>query len=238
MEFNDNKMFFERKKRLTDSAFFDGFTDYHCHILFGVDDGLKELSESLKTLSYYESLGVKKVYLTPHVNLTYNDWNIIETNFSTLKNRYKGAIELQLAAEYLLDSGFVVQMKQGLRCMENNRVLVESSYFNKSTGFDETLFLIANEGYTPIIAHPERYLFMNRDNYQELKNCDYLFQLNLLSLSGMYGGQVKHRALYLLEKNMYDLIGSDMHDLKIFKEHIPEIKLSKKQFLNLMSILK
>jgi len=231
-------MFFERKKRLTDSAFFDGFTDYHCHILFGVDDGLKELSESLKTLSYYESLGVKKVYLTPHVNLTYNDWNIIETNFSTLKNRYKGAIELQLAAEYLLDSGFVVQMKQGLRCMENNRVLVESSYFNKSTGFDETLFLIANEGYTPIIAHPERYLFMNRDNYQELKNCDYLFQLNLLSLSGMYGGQVKHRALYLLEKNMYDLIGSDMHDLKIFKEHIPEIKLSKKQFLNLMSILK
>ncbi|SDH37270.1 Tyrosine-protein phosphatase YwqE [Bacteroides ovatus] len=223
---------------MTDSAFFDGFTDYHCHILFGVDDGLKELSESLKTLSYYESLGVKKVYLTPHVNLTYNDWNIIETNFSTLKNRYKGAIELQLAAEYLLDSGFVVQMKQGLRCMENNRVLVESSYFNKSTGFDETLFLIANEGYTPIIAHPERYLFMNRDNYQELKNCDYLFQLNLLSLSGMYGGQVKHRALYLLEKNMYDLIGSDMHDLKIFKEHIPEIKLSKKQFLNLMSILK
>lgn len=223
---------------MTDSAFFDGFTDYHCHILFGVDDGLKELSESLKTLSYYESLGVKKVYLTPHVNLTYNDWNIIETNFSTLKNRYKGTIELQLAAEYLLDSGFVVQMKQGLRCMENNRVLVESSYFNKSTGFDETLFLIANEGYTPIIAHPERYLFMNTDNYKELKNCDYLFQLNLLSLSGMYGGQVKHRALYLLEKNMYDLIGSDMHDLKIFKEHIPEIKLSKKQFLNLMSILK
>ncbi len=229
-------MFFERKKRLTDSAFFDGFTDYHCHILFGVDDGLKELSESLKTLSYYESLGVKKVYLTPHVNLTYNDWNIIETNLSTLKNRYKGTIELQLAAEYLLDSGFVVQIKQGLRCMENNRVLVESSYFNKSTGFDETLFLIANEGYTPIIAHPERYLFMNRDNYQELKNCDYLFQLNLLSLSGIYGSQVKHRALYLLEKNMYDLIGSDMHDLDIFKDHIREIKLSKKQFQNLMSI--
>lgn len=221
---------------MTDSAFFDGFTDYHCHILFGVDDGLKELSESLKALSYYESLGVKKVYLTPHVNLTYNDWNIIETNLSTLKNRYKGTIELQLAAEYLLDSGFVVQIKQGLRCMENNRVLVESSYFNKSTGFDETLFQIANGGFTPIIAHPERYLFMNINKYHELKNCDYLFQLNLLSLSGMYGSQVKRRAIYLLENNMYDLIGSDMHDLDLFKKHIMEIRLSKSQYNNLQLI--
>lgn len=231
-------MFFERKKRLTDSAFFDGFTDYHCHILFGVDDGLKELSESLKALSYYESLGVKKIYLTPHVNLTYNDWNIIETNFSTLKNRYKGAIELQLAAEYLLDSGFVVQMKQGLMCMENNRVLVENSYFNKSISFDETLFQIANEGFTPIIAHPERYLFMNTDNYKELKNCDYLFQLNLLSLSGMYGNRVKQNAMYLLKNNMYDLIGSDMHDLETFKLYVQKLELSKKQHLSLERILK
>ena len=222
---------------MIDSAFFDGITDYHSHILFGVDDGVKELSESLKVLSYYESLGVKRIFFTPHVNLTYNDRGLIETNFDILKNRYNGGVELHLAAEYLLDSGFALQIKQGLKCMEDNRVLVESSYLNKSANFDEILYQIANEGFTPVIAHPERYLFMDINKYHKLKNCDYLFQLNLLSLSGMYGSGVKRRALYLLENNMYDLVGSDMHDLDQFKDHIREIKLSKMQHRSLMLIV-
>lgn len=222
---------------MIDSAFFDGITDYHSHILFGVDDGVKELSESLKVLGYYESLGVKRIFFTPHVNLTYNDRGLIETNFDILKNRYNGGVELHLAAEYLLDSGFALQIKQGLKCMEDNRVLVESSYLNKSANFDEILYQIANEGFTPVIAHPERYLFMDINKYHKLKNCDYLFQLNLLSLSGMYGSGVKRRALYLLENNMYDLVGSDMHDLDQFKDHIREIKLSKMQHRSLMLIV-
>lgn len=230
-------MLFERKKRLIDSAFFDGITDYHCHILFGVDDGVKELSESLKVLGYYESLGVKRVFFTPHINLTYNDWGLIEANFSTLKNRFKGTIELQLAAEYLLDSGFTMQMKQGLKCIEDRKVLVESSYLNKSANFDETLYEIANEGFTPIIAHPERYLFMDVNKYHKLKNCDYLFQLSLLSLSGMYGSQVKCRALYVLERGMYDLIGSDIHNLDLFKDQMQKIRLSKLQYHSLISIM-
>ncbi|MEG0725214.1 MAG: CpsB/CapC family capsule biosynthesis tyrosine phosphatase [Mucinivorans sp.] len=230
-------MLFERKKRLIDSAFFDGATDYHSHILFGVDDGVKELSESLDVLSYYESLGVKRVFFTPHVNLTYNDWTVIETNFNLVQNRYSGTIELCLAAEYMLDSGFAIQMEQGLKCIDDHMVLVESSYLNKSANFDETLYGIATEGFTPIIAHPERYLFMDINKYHKLKNCDYLFQLNLLSLSGMYGSQVKRRALYLLERGMYDLIGSDMHNLDLFKNHISEIRLSKSEHRSLMSII-
>lgn len=230
-------MLWKRKKRLSDTVFFDGNTDYHSHILFGVDDGVKELSESLDILGYYESLGVKRVFFTPHVNLIYNDWALIEANFSTLKNNYKGSIKLQLAAEYLLDSGFTMQMKQGLKCIEDKKVLVESSYLSKSANFDETLYEIANDGFTPIIAHPERYLFMDVNKYHKLKNCDYLFQLNLLSLSGMYGSKVKRRALYLLESGMYDLIGSDMHSLNLFREHIQEIRLSKSQHHSLMAII-
>ncbi|MDD3038746.1 CpsB/CapC family capsule biosynthesis tyrosine phosphatase [Bacteroides sp.] len=229
-------MLFEKKKRLIDSGCFNGITDYHCHILFGVDDGINELSESLSALSYYESLGVKRVFLTPHINLTYNNISLIERNFDILENRYNGDIELHLAAEYLLDSGFEKQIKQGLKCIKDNMVLVESSYLHKSANFDETLFQIANEGFSPIIAHPERYLFMDINKYHELKNCDYLFQLNLLSLSGMYGIQVKRRAQYLLENNMYDLIGSDMHNLELFKDHIREIKLSKMKHRSLMLI--
>lgn len=229
-------MLFERKKRLLDSVFFDGKTDYHSHILFGVDDGVKELSESLEVLSYYESLGVKRVFFTPHVNLIYNDRTLIETNFKTLKNRYNGSIELHLAAEYLLDSGFYRQMEQGLKCIEDNMMLVESSYLYKSANFDEILFQIANGGFIPIIAHPERYLFMGMNEYHKLKNCDYLFQLNLLSLSGIYGSEVKRRALYLLERGMYDLIGTDMHNLDLFKNYIRKIRLSKSQYHSLILI--
>lgn len=228
-------MLFERKKKI-DSAFFDGITDYHSHILFGVDDGVKELSESLEVLRFYESVGVRGVILTPHINLMYNNWDLVEGNFNALKNSYTGSIQLDLAAEYLLDSGFSAELKRGLKCLESKNVLVESSYLNRSTNFDEALYEITSDGYTPVIAHPERYLFMDINKYHKLKNCDYLFQLNLLSLSGMYGSQVKRRAIYLLDNNMYDLIGSDMHDLDLFKKNIMEIRLSKLQYNNLQPI--
>ena len=221
---------------MLDSPFFNGFTDYHSHILFGVDDGVEELSESLDILAFYESLGVKKVIMTPHISLMYNNWDLVESNFDTLKKSYTGRIELELAAEYLLDSGFITERKRGLRCVENKNVLVESSYLDKSANFDEVLYEITCEGYIPVIAHPERYLFMNIPQYHKLKNCDYLFQLNILSLSGHYGSQVTKRALYLLENDMYDFVGTDLHNLEVFNNRARNFKISSKQLDVLMKI--
>ena len=58
---------FKKKIRLKDSGFFQGFIDWHCHLLPGVDDGVQTMEESLQILSFYEQLGVSEVWLTPHI---------------------------------------------------------------------------------------------------------------------------------------------------------------------------
>ncbi len=229
--------FWSSKKRLIsyDSSL-HGWRDCHSHILFGVDDGVKELSDSLDVLSYFETLGVQEVALTPHINISSNNWELIECNYNKLCAAYSGTIKLSLAAEYLIDSGFIAQLKMGPRAIKGNEVLVESSYLSKSANFEESLYEMMNMGYTPIIAHPERYLFMEFEHYKKLKNCDYLFQLNLLSLAGYYGGSVKQRALKLLNEGMYDMVGSDLHNLANFRDGLEKIKLSKKEYTQIMKI--
>ena len=58
---------FRRRPTLEESGFFQGFTDWHSHILPGVDDGVQTLEESLRVLEEYERLGVREVWLTPHI---------------------------------------------------------------------------------------------------------------------------------------------------------------------------
>lgn len=229
-------MLFTRKTNLLDTDFFEHFSDMHTHILYGVDDGVKELSESLDILYYYEKLGVKRVILTPHINATCNDWGLIKSHYQILCNSYSGSIDLNLAAEYMIDSGFMNELSRELRPIYDDKVLVESSYLSKSTNFEESLYEVISAGYTPVIAHPERYLFMEYEKYHKLKDCDYLFQLNLPSLAGYYGKRVKERALKLLGDGMYDIIGSDIHNINLLAEHIPKIKLSKTEFNQLKSI--
>lgn len=231
-------MLFTRKTDLLDTDFFEHFSDMHTHILYGVDDGVKELSESLDILDHYEKLRVKRVILTPHINTTCNDWGLINSHYQNLCNSYSGTIELTLAAEYMIDSGFMNELSRGLRSIYDDKVLVESSYLSKSTNFEESLYEVISAGYTPVIAHPERYLFMEYEKYHKLKDCDYLFQLNLPSLAGYYGKRVKERALKLLGDGMYDIIGSDIHSINVFKDTIRKLKLSKQQYNDLNKILR
>lgn len=58
---------FRKRIILADSGIFQGFTDWHCHLLPGVDDGVQTVEETQRILSLYEELGVKEVWLTPHI---------------------------------------------------------------------------------------------------------------------------------------------------------------------------
>ena len=94
---------------------------------------------------------------------------------------------------------------------KGNHLLVETSYYNPPMRFRETLRQIKSLGYHPLLAHPERYMYMDNDEYRELHNEGVRFQLNLSSLCGAYGNTVKKRALWLLKNGLYDAIGSDTH---------------------------
>ena len=197
------------------SSLLNDFTDYHSHILPGVDDGVKKMEVSLKVLEQYEQLGIAEVWCTPHIMEDIpNTTEALRTRFAELCEAYQGPIKLHLAAEYMMDALFEERLSQGdlLPLGEvGNQLLVETSYFTPPMDMDSILLRIKQKGYYPVLAHPERYVYMDKLRYTELKNKDIRFQLNLSSLAGAYGSEAKDKAHWILKKNYYDLAGSDLH---------------------------
>lgn len=229
--------FFTYKISLVDSDFFEGFTDWHSHILPDIDDGAKELEESIDILDYFKRIGIRKVFLTPHIkNGIIIDRETLFAKVDLLRKSIKGEIELYLSAEYMLDSGFEERFKHFPLYLNENHVLVETFCFFRQDNFYELLYRMYVDGNIPTIAHPERYLYMKRPDYYRIKNNGYSLQLSLLSLSGYYGEAVKRRAEYLLAQNMYDCIGTDVHNLQIFKVWLNKLNVTKEQLKMLWSI--
>ena len=206
---------FRKKQTLEESGFFRGFTDWHCHILPGVDDGVLTMDESLQILAEYERLGVKEVWLTPHIMEDIpNTTEKLRGRFAELKTAYQGSVMLHLASENMLDNLFEERLNKNdlLPIGKDGRhLLVETSYFNPPMGLQNILLRIKAKGYFPILAHPERYQYMAESDYQKLKSMNILFQLNQFSLFGLYGKEVQKRAKTLQKQGMYNYIGTDLH---------------------------
>ena len=197
------------------SSLLTGVTDFHSHILPGVDDGVKKMEVSLKVLERYEQLGIAEVWCTPHVMEDIpNTTEALKARFAELCEAYQGPIKLHLAAEYMMDALFEERLGQGDLLplgVEGNQLLVETSYFTPPMDMDAILKQVKQKGYYPVLAHPERYVYMDKERYTELKHKDILFQLNLSSLAGAYGSEAKDKALWILKHDYYNLVGSDLH---------------------------
>jgi protein-tyrosine phosphatase len=104
--------------------------------------------------------------------------------------------------------------------------LVEDSFLKRYQNIESYIFKIRTAGYTPILAHPERYLYLadDLDRLRKLKKMGCLFQLNLLSIQGHYGREVKHFALKLLKHKLIEFSGTDIHRI----EHIKILETLKK----------
>ena len=117
--------FFKRSVSLVESGLFRGFTDWHCHLLPGVDDGVRTLEETLRVLSLYETLGVKEVWLTPHVMEDVpNEVSDLKARFEELRTAYKGPVTLYLASENMLDNLFEERLERNelLRYRQSCRI--------------------------------------------------------------------------------------------------------------------
>ena len=195
-----------------------GFTDFHSHILFGVDDGVKTLDVSLEVLKRYEDIGIAEVWCTPHVMEDIpNTTEELRNRFAELEKAYTGPIQLHLAAEYMMDELFESRLEQNdLLALgeEGNWLLVETSYFNPPMDLGGILKRIKSKGFFPVLAHPERYVYMGRGMYKMLKQECILLQLNLSSLAGAYGVEAQKKARWLLKKQYYDMVGSDLHSIR------------------------
>lgn len=225
-------LLFKKKRTILESGILSGITDYHSHILPGVDDGVESMEEALRILEKYEQIGIKTLWLTPHIMEDVpNTPEKLRARFAELTAEYKGNVKLHLAAEYMIDNHFqgILKNKELLPIgTKGNHLLVETSYFSSPIRLHETLKQIKATGYYPILAHPERYMYMNTDDYIELKEEDVKFQLNILSLGGYYGNTAKKKAEWILNKGFYDIAGSDLHSEDAI-EYIAGCKLNEKK---------
>ncbi len=191
--------------------------DMHSHLLPGIDDGSPDPETSFKLIQGLTDLGYKKLITTPHImsDLYKNDAETITSAFEMLQVGSKLTSTLFTAAEYYLDDYFddLLEENTPLLTLKGKWVLVEFSFVTAPVNLKQTLFNLQINGYQPILAHPERYLYFAEDKkkYDELHEAGCFFQLNLLSLTGYYGRGPLDLAEYLVKKKYVDLLGTDLH---------------------------
>ena len=190
-------------------------TDFHSHVLPGVDDGVRTMEEALTILDRLAREGVEALWLTPHIMEDVpNKTEALKARFAELQAAYSGPVRLHLSAEYMLDSLFVERLETrdllpfGER---GDHLLVETSCFTPPMDLDGLLGRIRSAGFFPVLAHPERYFYMDRKDYKRLAGAGVLFQLNLGSIAGAYGREVRQKARWLLRHRFYTVAGSDLH---------------------------
>jgi len=193
--------------------------DIHNHILFGVDDGSKNLEESIKLIEKAVENGYTDLILTPHYRMfqdfvcdnrekykifTYLQQEVMDRNIP---------IRLFLGNEITLDDDFFyyLETRQILSLNNSRYLLLELPFFSKYEKLDEVLSKLEELNYIPIISHPERYHYYKIEDFHEMILKGVLFQGNIGSLYGKYGIKSKELLEEMLKRHMIHFIGSDIH---------------------------
>ena len=194
--------------------------DIHSHILPGIDDGSPDIATSLELLRSLSDAGIKKFICTPHIigDMYRNTPETVNNALGILRNAVSKSgmdIEISAAAEYMLDDHFMelLRKKEPLLTLDKNYILTELSYSTSPNNLEQISFEINTSNYQPLMAHPERYPYYHK-NYQayaRLKELGFLLQVNLLSLTGYYGKTVAKAAKYILDNDLADFVGTDLH---------------------------
>ncbi len=206
--------FFNKKNKVTDIAWLG--VDMHSHILPGIDDGSPNVATSLRFVKALQALGFEQLICSPHIykEIHPNTQETISGAKSLLQSEMnKAGINLKLGAgaEYMIDQDF--NLNEPLCPLSERHLLIEMSYLSESPNISQAIFDLEIKGYKPVLAHPERYTFYFKDKsrLKRFKEKGCLLQLNLLSVLGYYGKDVKQLADLLLKEKMYDLAGTDLH---------------------------
>ncbi|WP_316826398.1 tyrosine-protein phosphatase [Pedobacter miscanthi] len=223
--------FFSKKNKVTDISWLG--VDIHSHILPGIDDGSPDVATSVRFVKSLTELGFDQLIATPHILKelypnTPESINKARRDLQTALDHANISTKLGAGAEYMIDQDFTLD--QNLCSLDQKHLLIEMSYLSESPSISQTIFDVEIKGYKPVLAHPERYTFYFRDKsrLKRFKEKGCLLQLNLLSVLGYYGKDVKQLAESLLKEKMYDLAGTDLHHdkhLNTLKEAIQSGKL-------------
>ena len=197
-------------------------TDLHSHLIPGIDDGSKSMDDSIQMIEAFIAQGYTKLITTPHImsHRYPNSKAIIEEGLVALKEELNArniAIEIEVASEYYLDETVMdLVQERDIMTFGDNYMLFEMSYVQPLHYLDEMVYEMKIAGYNPVLAHPERYIYMHEDfsKYERLKESGLLFQVNIPSLGGFYSKAIQTAAKQIADAGMIDFIGSDAHKIR------------------------
>lgn len=194
-------------------------TDMHSHLLPGIDDGAQDLEESLSLIRQLVEMGYEKLITTPHImgDFYQNTPEIIEEQLATVREAVAAeglSVSIEAGAEYYLDEWFPEKLDRGeIQAFGDNYLLFETAFMTQPQQLFKSIFDMKVKGYTPVLAHPERYMYLHNDYEQAAKIYEQgvYFQLNLNALTGYYGSEAEELAEHLIAENMVDFVGTDTH---------------------------
>lgn len=246
------KSLFSKKKIVNITSLAPIGVDMHSHLIANIDDGVKTIDEAIEIILEMKSLGYNKIITTPHIMRGGydNTPEIILSGLNDLTKELKKRnidFTIEAASEYYLDETFVklIKEEQEVLTFGDNYLLFELSYMTRPNNMESVFFDMNVAGYRPIMAHPERYPYLhtkNLDKYKKIKDAGIYLQLNLFSLVGYYGKPAKMIAEQLVDANMVDFVGTDIHNtsqLEVLKaclksEYLEKLINSKKLKNNIL----
>lgn len=221
--------------------------DVHSHLIPEVDDGVSTIEESLDILRSMSNMGYQKAITTPHVMNDFypNTAEDIRRRAKQLQNEVDAAgidMEINVAAEYYMDEHFMQMLedKEELLTFGDKYLLFETSFLNEPAYLREGIFQIISSGMKPVLAHPERYVFIqNRPEIlEDLLARGLLLQVNTISLCGYYSKGAKKLAELLIDEKTVSFLGSDCHNkkqLEAIEETVDQRYFEKALQLNLLN---
>ena len=197
--------------------------DLHCHILPGIDDGSKNMEMSLRMAQMYIENGYERVVSTSHYfgegkGSKYEDLIHAKAELEDRLDREGMDLKIYLGNELYLSPDILDNLQSGraLALGDSRYVLIEMPANEVPEYAEDILYEIQLKGYIPIIAHPERNaaIVRNPNILYSLVEKGSMAQLNLHSLTGMYGKDVMNTAILLLKNNLVNFVATDSHSDK------------------------
>ncbi len=199
-----------------------GLVDVHNHLVPGVDDGARSLSETLQAVQRLTDDGIRKIITTPHLNASLTHEPIaldrrlsaIDDAFDRAADAIRGSfpeVDFRRGHEVMLDVPDPDLSDPRVRMAGTSFVLVEWPRLQVPPGTPRVLERIGDAGYRPIIAHPERYGGVDLTVAERWRDCGAHLQVNYGSIVGRYGKQARGVALQLLRLGWVDYLASDFH---------------------------
>lgn len=199
----------------------DFYTDIHSHVLPGVDDGARDMAMSIKMLRHAYEQGIRRMIVTPHHKPMHHnvDREQMQRLIAALQEQMpKENIEIELYTgnELYYREGLAecLERKEAATLADSRYVLIEFLPQNQWEYIRDGVNTMLMAGYSPVLAHVERYREVCRDmeRVTRLRKMGCYLQVNADSVMGKYGTGMKHTARKLLKYRMADFLATDAHN--------------------------